>query len=76
MDIWKDTYANYPPDDGDTITGANEPEIAASGVKDQDSTLTDWTKSISAGDVLGFNVDSCTTITRCTVSLKVIKDNA
>ena len=76
VDIWKDTYANYPPTDADTITGANEPEIAASGVKDQDSTLTDWTKTIAAGDVLGFNVDSCATITRCTVSLKVIKDNA
>ena len=75
VDIWKDTYANYPPTDADTITGANEPEIAASGVKDQDSTLTDWTKTIAAGDVLGFNVDSCATITRCTVSLKVIKDN-
>jgi len=73
IDIWKDIYANFPPDNTDTITGANEPEIAASGVKDQDSTLTSWTTSISAGDILAFNVDSITTVKRCTVSLKVIK---
>ena len=72
IDIWKDTYANYPPDNADTITGANEPAIAA-GIKDQDSTLTDWTTSVSAGDILYFNVDSCTTIEKCLVSLKIKK---
>jgi hypothetical protein len=72
IDIWKDTYANFPPDNEDTITGGNEPEISESD-KDQDSTLTDWTTSVNAGDILAFNVDSCSTIERCTVSLKVIK---
>lgn len=70
IDIWKDTYANFPPTDADTICGANEPEIA-SGVKDQDATLTDWTKTIAAGSILAFNVDSAATITRLTISLKV-----
>lgn len=73
VDIWKDTYANYPPDNGDTITGGNEPEIAASGVKDEDTTLTSWTTSISAGDILYFNVDSCATIEKCLVSLRVTR---
>jgi hypothetical protein len=73
VDIWKDAYANYPPTDADTITAANEPEIAASGVKDEDTVLTGWTTAISAGDILGFNVDSCTTIERCTVSLTVTR---
>jgi len=80
IDIWKCSYADYDvsthPVDADTITGANEPEIAASGVKDQDATLTGWTVAIAAGDILAFNVDSITTIERCTLSLKVIKDNA
>lgn len=70
IDIWKDTYANFPPTDADTITGANEPEIS-SGVKDEDAVLTDWTKTINAGDILAFNVDICTTIKRVTISLKV-----
>jgi hypothetical protein len=73
IDIWKDTYANFPPTNADTITGGNEPEIAASGVKDQDATLTSWTKTLEAGSVVAFNVDSCATITRCTISLKVKK---
>jgi hypothetical protein len=73
IDIWKDSYANYPPTDADTITGANEPEIS-SGIKDEDTTLTSWTKTLSAGDILYFNVDSASTITNCTVSLKVKRD--
>ena len=72
VDIWKDVYSSYPPTNDDSITASATPSIA-SGVKDQDATLTGWTKSISAGDTLRFNVDSCTTITRCTVALKVTK---
>jgi hypothetical protein len=70
IDIWKDTYANFPPTDIDTICGANEPEIT-DGTKDEDATLTNWTKTINADDVLAFNVDSVTTIERVTISLKV-----
>jgi hypothetical protein len=73
IDIWVDTYANYPPTDADSITAAAVPEIAASGVKDQDTSLSGWTTSLSAGDTMRFNVDSCTTITRCTLSLIVEK---
>ncbi len=72
VDIWKDTYANFPPTNADTITGANEPEISA-GIKDQDATLTSWTKTINAGDILAFNVDSVATIERLTIVLKVKK---
>jgi len=70
IDIWKDTYANFPPTDADTITAAAPPTITAAQ-KAQDATLTNWTKTINEGDILAFNVDSCTTITRVTVSLKI-----
>lgn len=70
IDIWKDTYAQFPPDNDDSICGGNEPEIS-DGVKDQDATLTDWTKTIAAGDILAFHVDSAETLTRVTLSLKV-----
>lgn len=72
VDIWKDTYANYPPTDADTITASAVPEISTA-TKDQDTTLTGWTTTVTAGDILRFNVDSCTTITRCLVSLKYRK---
>ena len=75
VDIWKCTYAQFDagathPVDADTITGGNEPEIVA-GSKDQDTILTGWTVILAQGDILAFNVDSATTITRCTVILRV-----
>lgn len=72
VDIWKDTYANYPPTVADTITGSAKPTISTA-VKGQSSTLTGWTTSIAEGDTLRFNVDSATTITRVTLSLKVTR---
>lgn len=70
IDIWKDTYANYPPTDADSITAAAPPTISTA-TKSQDTTLTGWTTAIAAGDTLRFNVDSITTITRVTLALKV-----
>lgn len=72
VDVWKDTYANYPPTDADSIT-ASAPVTISSATKSQDATLTGWTTSVAAGDVLGFNVDSASTITRVTIALKVTK---
>jgi len=67
IDIWRDTYANFPPVVADTITAAAKPTIT-SATKAQSSTLTGWTIDIPAGSVLRFNVDSVSTFT----SLKVI----
>lgn len=72
IDIWKDTYANFPPTVADTITASAKPTLSAA-TKSQDSTLTGWTTAITAGDILRFNVDSITTITRVTLSLRVTK---
>lgn len=72
VDIWKDAYANYPPTDADSITASAPPTISAA-TKSQDSTLTGWTTSVSAGDILGFNVDSASAITRLHLILKVTK---
>lgn len=68
VDIWKDTYANYPPTDADSITASAVPTIS-SATKSTDSTLTGWTTSLAAGDILGFNVDSASTITLLTIAL-------
>jgi hypothetical protein len=72
VDIWKDTYANAPPTIADVITAAAKPTITAA-LKGQSSTLTGWTTSIAAGDVLRFNVNSVTTIQRVTLALRVRK---
>src|SRR3990167_2048864 len=72
IDIWKDTYANFPPTDGDSITASAPPTITTA-LKSQDSTLTGWTTTIAANSILRINVDSCTTITRATLFLNVTR---
>jgi len=72
IDIWKDTYANYPPTDADSITASAPPTIS-SATKSQDTTLTGWTKTISKGETIRINVDSITTIQRVTLVLEVTK---
>lgn len=72
IDIWSDSYANFPPTVADTITGSAKPTIS-SNVKGNSSTLTGWTTTIVAGSVLYFNVDSCSSITQATLTMKVTK---
>ena len=69
IDVWKDTYANYAPTVADTITASAKPTLS-SAIKSQDSTLTGWTTSVTAGDVLAFKVDSASTVTRVSLFLK------
>lgn len=69
LDVWKDTYANYPATVADTITGTEKPTLA-SVIKNQDLTLTTWTTTVSAGDTLVFNVDSATTVTKATLVIR------
>jgi len=71
VDIWKDTFANYPPTVADTITAAAKPSITGIGNKNSNATLTGWTTTINAGDILAFNVDSVSTFTRMTVVLRL-----
>ena len=72
VDVWKSTYAGFPSVDADSITGGHEPSITG-GSKSEDTVLTGWSTSLSEGDILTFNVDSATTITRLTVNLLVRK---
>jgi|SRR5262245_20874156 len=72
VDVWRDTYANAPPTVADVITASAKPTISGAN-KAQSSTLTGWNTSLAAGDILAFNVNSVSTITRCTISLKCTK---
>lgn len=70
LDVWKDTYANHPPTIGDVITASAKPTLSAAS-KATSTTLTGWTTTITAGDVLAFSVTSASTITRVTLTLSV-----
>lgn len=67
VDVRAGAYSAYPT--ASSICASAKPTISASD-KSQDSTLTGWTTSVSAGDVLQFTVDSISTITRCTIALR------
>lgn len=70
VDIWKDTYANFPPTVADTIAASAKPTLS-SATSNQDNTLTGWTTAVSAGDFVVPNVDSVTAAKRVVVVLRV-----
>jgi hypothetical protein len=73
VDIWKKTYTpSSPPTVANTITAAALPTLTTAQ-SSQDATLTGWTTAIAANDMLRFNLNSVTTCTRITLTLKVTK---
>ncbi len=68
IDVWLDTFANFPPTVSDTITASSKPTISSTD-KASDITLSGWTTTVTSGDVMKFNVDSVTDITQCTLIL-------
>lgn len=72
IDLWKDTYANFPPTIGDTITASAKPTLSAAA-KSEDTTLTGWTTSVTAGQIIRVNVDSAATVQRVTLSLTLTR---
>lgn len=68
IDVWK---ANGSvPTVSNTITASAKPTLSSAQTS-FDSTLTGWTKTIVEGDIVGFNVDSATTVTRVTLVIEV-----
>ena len=72
VDVWRDTYANFPPTVADTIAGTEKPTLSAAQ-KNQDLTLTSWTTALKKDDFLAFNVDSVATVTQVLVILHGIR---
>lgn len=66
VDVNKSTYAGFPP--SISIAGTEKPTLS-SAQKNQDNSLTTWTTALTTGDILGFNLNSATTVTRIQVSL-------
>ena len=72
LDLWVDSYANFPPTVADTITASAKP-LFTSTTKGQSSTLTGWTTTIPADRWLYVNVDSVTSINQLSGTLKCRK---
>lgn len=63
------TYTNFPTF---TAIDGSEPPTLSAAQKAEDLSLTSWTTTLSARDVLEFSVDSATTVTRVTVALRLV----
>jgi hypothetical protein len=72
VDVWKDVWANYPPTVAGTIAASAKPTLS-SAIKAEDATLSGWTTAVTAGDVIAFKIDSCTTITRLSIALEITR---
>lgn len=76
IEVAKTSYSSYQPGthpvSGDKITSSTPPTISST-YKSQDTTLSGWTTSISAGDVVAFSVTSAATITRLNMSFTCVK---
>jgi hypothetical protein len=70
IDVKKSTYAGFPTTS--SIAGSEKPTLSSSQ-KNQDLTLSTWTTSVTAGDVLEFNVDSATTVKKIWLSIDILK---
>jgi len=72
LDVFQDTYANYPPTAiGDTITASAKPALSTATTNQ--STLSAWSTGVTAGHIYGFSVEASPTptCTRVTLMLTV-----
>lgn len=70
IDVWKDRFANGLPTVADTITSGAKPTLSSQTTA-EDVVLSGWTKTVTEGDVFGFNVDSASTVQRVTLALTI-----
>lgn len=61
LDVWKAAYASFPPTNANSIAGTEKPTLA-SQQKNEDTALSTWTTSLSAGDVLAVEIESASTV--------------
>lgn len=69
IDIWKHTSI---PTVANTITGTEKPTLSSQQTNN-DTSLTTWTTTVNSGDIIGFNIDSVTTLTKINLVIKVTK---
>lgn len=74
VDVWVNTYANWPPVVGDSICGAGVKPTISSALKSNDTDLTDWTtRNLTKGSKAFFNVVSCTNLRFVQVKFKALR---
>ena len=70
IDVWKASGAI--PTVANTIAGTEKPTLSSAQLAN-DTDLSSWTTGIAAGDLIGFNVDSCSGCTWASLVIAVTK---
>lgn len=68
IDLWKDSLANYPPTSADSICATSKPTITTATNSVQ-TVFVGWDVTWEAGEILGINVDSATSVKQVTISI-------
>lgn len=69
IDVLSSTdYSTYPT--FNSIAGTEKPTLSSQG-KNQDTNLTSFSTSLTSGNILRFNVDSASTVTKVYLNLKI-----
>jgi len=71
IDVWK-ANGSKPTSSAQSICGSEKPTLSSSDLA-SDTDLTTWTTSVSAGDVLVFNVDSISAVNKFTMIMEIEK---
>jgi len=70
IDLWKSSYATFPPLIGGSMPGANANKPQATGAVKAQGGAAGWLQSaIAAGEIVRVNVDSVAAFTRVTLGL-------
>jgi len=72
VDVWRASGFTIPTSSAQSIAGSEKPTLSSQQIN-TDLSLSTWSTSLSNGDVLAFNVDSASTITRATIEIKILK---
>jgi len=70
IDVWK--AAGVVPTVANTIAGTEKPTLSSQQLN-SDNALTTWTTAVTAGDVIGFNLDSASTLTSVNLIITILK---
>lgn len=69
VDVLRSTYAGFPT--ATSIAGTDKPALSSAQKNQNGGPLSAWTTALAAGDILQFNVVSCSTCTRLVLTLNV-----
>lgn len=75
LDLWMDSYTNYPPTNADRISGtlgSQNPRVS-SAIKNGSGSTTGWTLNLVGGRYLFVDVASAATATFATLGLYIVR---